>query len=426
MMKQTVLRGMMGFPCRELPEPHRVWEEALAADIATRRTLYIHIPYCRSRCPFCPFYLGGAGEEETAEYVRLLRLELERWGELAGRFPVNAVYFGGGTPSDLGAESLVSLLDAVRKNYRLAADCEITVEGRIDGFEPEKARRLAAHGANRLSIGIQTFDTELRRRLGRVSARRAILGRLEALAAINEFSLVVDLLYALPGQTAARWEADLATLLASTRVSGLDLYRLKVSDTLPLAAAIRAGKLPPVPDDETAYAMHLAGVEAMRSAGAVRISPVHFAFDARERNLNNTVSSSKQVCLQFGMKAVGRLAGRRFMQHSEFRSYRELVSAGRKPVKSAGLLPPDFAACGELAGQIYRPMRIFPGRVAAAAPAAFRERVETAVRSGAEHWAERGFLTAEPGGGFALTERANFSHREMASDLMERIAEACS
>lgn len=320
----------------------------------------------------------------------------------------------------------MSLLDAVRKNYRLAADCEITVEGRIDGFEPEKARRLAAHGANRLSIGIQTFDTELRRRLGRVSDRRAILGRLEALAAINEFSLVVDLLYALPGQTAARWEADLATLLASTRVSGLDLYRLKVSDTLPLAAAIRAGKLPPVPDGETAYAMHLAGVEAMRSAGAVRISPVHFAFDARERNLNNTVSSSKQVCLQFGMKAVGRLAGRRFMQHSEFRSYRELVSAGRKPVKSAGLLPPDFAACGELAGQIYRPMRIFPGRVAAAAPAAVRERVETAVRSGAEHWAERGFLTAEPGGGFALTERANFSHREMASDLMERIAEAYS
>lgn len=148
-----------------------MWEEALAADTATRRTLYIHIPYCRSRCPFCPFYLGGAGEEETAEYVRLLRLELERWGELAGRFPVNAVYFGGGTPSDLGAESLVSLLDAVRKNYRLAADCEITVEGRIDGFEPEKARRLAAHGANRLSIGIQTFDTELRRRLGRVSDR---------------------------------------------------------------------------------------------------------------------------------------------------------------------------------------------------------------------------------------------------------------
>ena len=138
----------------------------------------------------------------------------------------------------------MSLLDAVRKNYRLAADCEITVEGRIDGFEPEKARRLAAHGANRLSIGIQTFDTELRRRLGRVSDRRAILGRLEALAAINEFSLVIDLLYALPGQTAARWEADLATLLAATRVSGLDLYRLKVSDTLPLAAAIRAGSMP--------------------------------------------------------------------------------------------------------------------------------------------------------------------------------------
>lgn len=269
MMKQTVLRGMMGFPCRELPEPHRVWEEALAADTATRRTLYIHIPYCRSRCPFCPFYLGGAGEEETAEYVRLLRLELERWGELAGRFPVNAVYFGGGTPSDLGAESLVSLLDAVRKNYRLAADCEITVEGRIDGFEPEKARPA---GRTRREPALDRnpdlrHGTAAQARAGFGPAARFSGGSKRWRRSMNfRWSSICST--PCRGRRQPGGRRILRRCLPRPGFRGWTSTGLKFRTPCRLRPAIRAGKLPPVPDGETAYAMHLAGVEAMRSAGA--------------------------------------------------------------------------------------------------------------------------------------------------------------
>ena len=101
MMKQTVLRGMMGFPCRELPEPHRVWEEALAADTATRRTLHTHIPCCRDRSPLD--FSSAEMEEETAEHVRFPRSGLEQWrGE-----PADAACPGGCMPGGLDAESPV-------------------------------------------------------------------------------------------------------------------------------------------------------------------------------------------------------------------------------------------------------------------------------------------------------------------------------
>lgn len=423
-MSPGVPRGMMGYPVELLEDPAAAWRTAAALDSPSPRSLYVHIPYCRSRCLFCPFYLGAAERSEIDEYVRLLKHELETWAEAAGRFPVNSVYFGGGSPSELDGGELVSILETVRRNYRLAADCEITIEGRIDDLTPDKVRRFADAGVNRLSIGIQTFDTQLRRSLGRRSDRAAILARLGELSRLNELAVVIDLLYGLPGETLEMWERDLDTLFSETRISGLDLYRLRVGEGLPLAAAIAAGKLPPVPPDEAVYGMFLAGVARMKAEGAVRLSPVHFAFEPRERNLHNTVSSSKHACLPFGMKAGGRIAGYRFIQQVDFGKYREMVTAGEKPVVRAGKLPPDFPVCGVLAGQVYRQMRIYPVRVAAAAPEKFRDGVARNLERGILEWIGRGFLTAGECGGFALTEKANYSHRAMASDLMEKIAEA--
>lgn len=423
-MKPDGQRGMMGFFSIPVADPAAAWREALAEDAPSLRTLYIHIPFCRSRCSFCPFYLGAAGPGELEEYVRLLVRELERWGEEAGRFPVNAVYFGGGTPSDLSAGQFVAILDALHRYYRLAADCEITVEGRIDGLDAEKVLLLAAHGVNRLSIGVQTFDTELRRKLGRQSSRETILARLGELVGLNELAVVIDLLYGLPGQTLADVREDLNILFSSTQLSGLDLYRLRAGETLPLAKLIAEGKLPAVPGEEEAFEMFQLGVARMRAEGAVRLSPLHFAFDARERNLNNTVSGAKHVCLPFGMKAGGRLAGFRFSQHTALADYRRAVEAGEKPLAAAGAYPPDFATCGVLSGQIYRRMLVDPVRVAEAAPEPMRDAVRRNLARGAEAWRERGFLTSGENAVWFLTERANFSHRAMAADLMERIAEA--
>lgn len=423
-MKSDGQRGMMGFFSVPAADPAAAWREALDKDALSPRTLYIHIPFCRSRCPFCPFYLGAAAPGELDEYVGLLVRELERWGKEAGRFPVNAVYFGGGTPSDLSAGQFVAILDALHRNYRLAADCEITVEGRIDGLNAEKVRVLAANGVNRLSIGVQTFDTKLRRKLGRQSDRETILARLNGLAGLNELAVVIDLLYGLPGQTLADLREDLNILFSSTQLSGLDLYRLRVGELLPLAKLIEAGTLPAVPGEDEAFEMFQLGVERMHAEGAVRLSSLHFAFDVRERNLNNTVSAAKNVCLPFGMKAGGRLAGFRFSQHTGLADYRRAVEVGEKPLASAGVYPPDFAACGALSGQIYRRMQVDPVRVAEAAPEPVRDAVRRNLERGAEAWKEQGYLTSGKNGVWCLTERANFSHRKMAADLMERIAEA--
>lgn len=413
---------MMGFPMFARQDVTQAWQEAVEADLPSPRTLYIHIPYCRSHCPFCPFYLKTDTSGESREYVRLLCRELEGAAPDFSGHPINAAYFGGGTPSDLSGRELASLLDAFRKNYHLASDCEITIEGRIDGFDVEKVKLLAARGANRLSIGIQTFDTELRQQLGRQSERSFILRRLEELANLNEMTLVIDLLYALPGQTLDRWSKDLDTLFSCTRLSGLDLYRLKINSGMPLAKTIASGIMPDVPSDKEAYEMFLAGVERMKREGAVRLSPVHFSLDRRERNLNNTVSSSKNVCLQFGMKAVGRLSGQRFHQHRDFELYRADVEAGRKPISEAGTLPDDFAVCGALAGEIYCRMQICPENIARTAPGHLRRSIYHKLNQATQPWVEKKYLFPETKGVYKLTEKANFSHRAMAGDLMENIA----
>ena len=197
-------RGLMGFPSEPQKDPRAVWAEALAGDNGGRRTLYLHIPFCRSRCSFCPFYFGPATDSERAGYVRLLAKELNDWAERLSQYPINAVYFGGGTPSDLAPQEMELLLGILRSRYPLANDCEITLESRLNGLTDRKIDAAIANGVNRFSLGVQTFDTELRRRIGRVSDRETVLETLGRLTARNQASVAVDLLYGLPGQTPER------------------------------------------------------------------------------------------------------------------------------------------------------------------------------------------------------------------------------
>lgn len=418
-----IRRGVMGYPSEELSDPFAALEEAASRDTPSRRTLYIHIPFCRSRCLFCPFFLDTADEETFHNYARLLCRELESSADLLGRFPVNAVYFGGGTPTGLAAEDFSAVMRTLRSRYRLTNDCEITVEGRIDDLSSGKLDAYLESGVNRFSIGVQTFRTETRRLLGRRTSGSEIPALLNRVSARNEASVVVDLLYGLPGQTAEQWTEDLRILMEETRVSGVDFYHLKSRKHLPLENHLAAGRLPPLPSLDAAFAMFREALARMEECGAIRLSPMHFAFETRERNLNNSISAYKNVCLPFGMKAVGRLGGCRILQSADAGEYERLVMEDRKPLASVGMLPPDFPVSGELSGELYNRRSLNPGRIAAVAPersGRIRESLERAIPK----WVEAGYLLPARNGWFRMTELADFTHRPMATDLMEAAAEA--
>jgi len=417
-------RGMMGFPGYPVNTPLSAWRKALNSPGSGQRTLYVHIPFCKTRCSFCPFYFGPAKGSEMEDYVRLLVKELETWAHTKGikDYPVNAVYFGGGTPTDMEAGDFEKILAVLRKNYTLSADCEITVEGRINGFTEDKMKACVESGVNRFSIGVQTFNTRIRRSLGRTSSKSKVIDTLEKLISLNHAAVVIDLLYGLPGQNVAAWLEDQRIVLEDLPISGLDHYRLNVHEKLPLFQMAERGKCT-LPDSDECYKMYILGEEIMKDAGAVRLSISHYALDYRERNANNDVSGRKNICLPFGLKAGGRLGNFFFHQTADLPTYKKMVMNGDKPLGSASEMPADYAVCKEIAGQIGR-KRGINIETAAGKDHANAAKIISKCSPLLWKWVDSGLLSPGHMGFLRLSSEAMFRYKELASELMETVASA--
>lgn len=301
---------------------------------------YIHVPFCETHCLYCGFYNRGYSREESARYTDTLIRELRLWdGRQAQEGgPVHAVYFGGGTPTALEAEDLERLLKAVRAHLPLANDCEITVEGRLHNFGPEKMEACFAGGANRFSLGVQSFDTQIRRTMGRLASREEVFRRLELLKSYNQAAVIVDLIFGFPLQSMEVWRDDIAAA-CSAELDGMDCYQLNVYGQTPLGKAIKEGRLPPSADIPMQSAMFAAAVDALQKAFYRRLSLTHWARTSRERNLYNLKVKGSANCLAFGPGAGGNLAGWFYLNQNSYQTWQELVNEGRKPVMM--LMRPD-------------------------------------------------------------------------------------
>ena len=239
------------FTVRRLPDMSddiaAIWPRLLADCGSPRQRLaYIHVPFCANHCLFCAFYRNAYTATEAATYAARVVAEIEREADGGGirHHPIEAVYLGGGTPSALSADDLARILDTVRRRLPLAPDCEITLEGRIIHFDDDKIDTCIAAGVNRISVGVQSFDTAVRRRQGRRASKEEAIRFLEGIRDRNRVALVIDLLYGLPGQTLEVWREDLR-IADDLAPDGIDLYGLNLIPGTPLHRAVAAGKLHP-------------------------------------------------------------------------------------------------------------------------------------------------------------------------------------
>lgn len=213
-------------------------------------TLYIHLPWCLKKCPYCDFNshaVPAAGLPEQA-YIAALLADLEAALPLIWGRTVHSIFLGGGTPSLFSPAAMDQLLGALRARVRLEADCEITLEANPGTFEKDRFRAFRAAGVTRLSIGVQSFSDDALKALGRVHDRaQAIAAVEEAAQAFDTFNL--DIMYALPGQdlVALRKDMALALTLAPPHIS---IYHLSIEPNTYFA------KFPPqLPEEDTAYEM---------------------------------------------------------------------------------------------------------------------------------------------------------------------------
>ncbi len=332
--------------------------------------LYLHIPFCRRKCPYCDFFSLAGREEQLAGYHRLLVRQLELADGAGWRGPFATVFFGGGTPSLLRPGQVAAILEAVAAGPGLEPDAEISLEANPGTLDPGTLRALRAAGINRLSLGVQSLDDGRLRQLQRLhdaaTARRVVIQARQA----GFDNLSLDLMFALPGQNRRELERELEELLA-LEPEHVALYGLSIEAGTPWAA-----DPPELPDEETYAALYRLAHERLVAAGYRHYEISNFARPGRACR-HNLGYWRRHSCLGLGAGAHSFAAagwGDRLAVPADLEAYRRRLDEGRDPMQSLE----RFDRRGAMAETVYLALRTANGLDAAAFRHRFGEDFTTA------------------------------------------------
>jgi oxygen-independent coproporphyrinogen-3 oxidase len=313
------------------------------------RSLYIHVPFCASKCEYCAFYSEASSGEVVNRYVEALVRELEL---VATDLQPRTIFFGGGTPSLLNLRQWERVLEAMARLGLTEAE-EWTVECNPATVSADKARLLRSFGVNRVSLGVQSLDESLLDRLGRVHSREMVFRSFDLLRAAGFDNLNLDLMFAIPTQTLAVWRATLdeALALCSEHVSS---YEVIYEEDTPLFAQLRAGRCDV--NEDLACDMFELLVERAGEAGLHQYEVANFArhrgqqpFEVPDRACRHNVSYWRAGSFHgLGPSATGYVRGVRTKNWSNTARYCDQLEQGRRAIESSEELAP-LARAGESA-----------------------------------------------------------------------------
>ena len=211
--------------------------------------IYLHVPFCKSKCAYCNFF-SLVTEKKVNDYVEALKREIVDRRPYLGDELVETIYFGGGTPSLLPTKCVEEILELLRKNYNIISNPEITLEINPDTIDKEKMSALKQLGVNRMSVGIQSFNDDDLKYLGRRHDSRHAMRVLEDLKAVDFEKITLDLIYGMPTLTEEKWNKNL-DIFFSTGITHLSAYALTVEPKTILGQKIEKGELQGVSEEET-------------------------------------------------------------------------------------------------------------------------------------------------------------------------------
>ena len=278
----------------------------------TPLSLYIHIPFCKSKCAYCDFASFPGREAMWEAYFAALYGEIRAAGDDIHR--VETVFFGGGTPSLVPETYIAGALAAAREAFPFAPGAEVSLEANPGTLTMEKLRAYREMGVDRLSIGVQSFDARLLKDIGRIHAPEEAVEAVRMAKAAGFANIGIDLMYGLPGQTMGAWEATLKTAL-SLPLAHISAYALIVEEGTPMAA--REGELP---GEEDVLSMQRLCTRALAAAGFARYEISNYArrgFACR----HNLVYWRRGEYLGFGCAAHSFFGGERFFNASRLEDY---------------------------------------------------------------------------------------------------------
>ncbi len=279
--------------------------------------IYIHVPFCRSKCAYCDFYSVANKDDKLMDgYLDAICAHIREAGDLAPNHVVDTVYFGGGTPSFFGADGMASILTTIRRSFDVNPAAEITFEANPDSVSPKLLRKLRSEGFNRVSLGIQTDDDAILKAIGRPHTYAQAVEAVRRIRSAGFRNLSVDLIYGLPGQTRTGWEETLRNVL-KLEPEHISCYGLKVEEGTPLYEMQSMVRLP---DDDAQADMYLTANEILRSRGYRQYEISNFCRRNMESKHNLKYWTGGEY-LGFGPDASSDFAGKRFSMVRNLRAY---------------------------------------------------------------------------------------------------------
>lgn len=288
--------------------------------------IYVHIPFCRSKCQYCDFY-SLPRSEKTPElmdrYVQALEAHIREGGARAPRYVVDSVYFGGGTPSYFGPDRLKDVFSAISKRFNVSKSAEVTLEANPDSITDKGCQKLLAAGFNRISIGVQNNNDQILKVLGRPHTFRQAQRSVDIARNAGFGNISLDLMYGLPAQSPQQW-ADALGSIIDLKPEHISCYGLTLSPGTPLYQYRNQAALP---DDDAQAAMYLYAVSTLEAYGYHQYEISNFSKTGREciHNLKYWLGGEY---MSFGPSAASDFAGTRYTFASDLSRYIKAVQHG--------------------------------------------------------------------------------------------------
>jgi len=295
--------------------------------VKTASSLYIHIPFCATKCYYCAFNTYSFHNEQAKAYLQALRTEMELY--FPETTPLRTVFIGGGTPSILSAKTLAQLFAALHTHFDLRADAEITVECNPGTVDAEKLKTMRNAGVNRLSFGLQTMSDETLKQLGRIHTVTEFLHSYHLSREFGFENINIDLIFALPNQTMAAWQYTLHAVIALAPAH-ISAYNLIIEETTPFYEWSKAGELP-LPSEDTEADMFQYTIELLSAHGYTHYEICNFARENRVAS-HNLVYWNNQACIGLGAGACGYVDGVRYTNIRSIAPYINALSQRNKPI----------------------------------------------------------------------------------------------
>ncbi|MBW2650363.1 MAG: radical SAM family heme chaperone HemW [Deltaproteobacteria bacterium] len=295
--------------------------------------IYIHIPFCLSKCDYCDFY-SVTSTEKISPFITSLLKEMEMYHSCFNQF--DTLYLGGGTPSLLDSAQLEEIIEGIRKHFPLSADTEVTVEANPGDLSRETAESLFKTGINRISIGIQSFDEHILSFLGRRHSSIDAISAIEHIRNAGFGNMDLDLIYGVPGQNMESWMSTLRKAL-SFRPEHLSCYQLTLEPSTPLGIKYRTGEIN-TPDEDLLYEFFMETSELLETSGYTHYEVSNFSRGDEFMSRHNRKYWDHTPYLGLGPAAHSFYGNRRWWNHRCVDRYIEEIDKKMPPIEKSEIL----------------------------------------------------------------------------------------